>query len=562
MSLCIILVRHQKETISSYMGKLRFTLTNIIIWIVLLLSCLLAENFALMNSNPLGGFSLAPAYILTISTILFLVFYYLLEHKKNGLTFDKILLPSFIMMGIIMIWTIFRQDSRTFTDWEGTGTFDISFTFNERMLAALQVVIWLGLLYALVFVYNRFRLNKESYRWIAKVYLIVIVLLVVIDFFYEWDIIAGIFMGTYTGSGVQFLMGNANVWGLMIFTGIVSALILLHKRFTWYYFAGLVGLFLFLIFTTSATAIYISLVINLAYPIYEIFIHYKENKKQTLIKFAIYMAAVLTTFGICVLLVVLKVPMFVNFYGFVDNSIFHKDFLTVTGRTIIWDHIFDLLKANPLDFIFGLGHVTGPKIFQTYNASAMPVKSAHNGVMEFFLRYGLLGAITYVGVLGLVVFSLIQQLRRKNYRFVFIYGLAFVSVVLHSIAESTMMFTPNVGGVFFGFVVALPILNVLQEKRLTELKEDLLSVEVKKEPISKNAYIVVLVSLMMATIVAIIIRMIASLDIFSTVLILLAQLAIGAVVLVFTNNKALAIINNNILYGYQMRVSQENNNEK
>ena len=155
------------------MGKLRFTLTNIIIWIVLLLSCLLAENFALMNNNPLGGFSLAPAYILTISTILLLVFYYLLEHKKNGLTFDKILLPSFIMVGILMIWTIFRQGTRTFTDWEGTGTFDVTFSVNERMLAALQVVIWLGLLYALVFVYNRFRLNKESYRWIAKVYLLV-----------------------------------------------------------------------------------------------------------------------------------------------------------------------------------------------------------------------------------------------------------------------------------------------------------------------------------------------------------------------------------------------------
>ena len=34
-----------------------------------------------------------------------------------------------------------------------------------------------------------------------------------------------------------------------------------------------------------------------------------------------------------------KVPMFVNFWSFVDKSIFHKDFLTVTGRTIIWDHI-------------------------------------------------------------------------------------------------------------------------------------------------------------------------------------------------------------------------------
>ena len=513
------------------MGKLRFTLTNIIIWIVLLLSCLLAENFALMNTNPLAGFSLAPAYILTFSTILLLVFYYLLEHKKNGLTFDRILLPSFIIMGILMIWTVFRQTNRTFIDWEGTGTFDISFAFNERLLFALQVIVWLGLLYSLVFVYNRFRLNKESYRWIAKIYLIVIVLLVIIDFFYEWDVIAGIFMGTYQGAGVQFLMGNANVWGLMIFTGIVSSLILLYKRFTWYYFSGLIGLFLFLIFTTSATAIYISLIVCLAYPIYEIFTHLKEDKKKTLIRFAIYMGIVIALTLLAVLFVLIKVPIFVNFWGFVDNSIFHKDFLTVTGRTIIWEHIFNLLKGNPLDFIFGLGHGTGQKIFQTYNVEFMPVKSAHNGVMEIFLRYGLLGAIIYVGILGLIVFSLIKHLRNKNYRFVFIYGLAFVAVVLHSIAESTMMFTPNVGGVFFGFVVALPILNVLQEKRLNKLKEDLKVVEVKPETISKNAYMISILSIMGATIVAIIIKMAAHLDVFSAVLILLMQIIVALLAL-------------------------------
>ena len=544
------------------MGKLRFTLTNIIIWIVLLLSCLLAENFALMNTNPLAGFSLAPAYILTFSTILLLVFYYLLEHKKNGLTFDRILLPSFIMMGILIIWTVFRQTNRTFIDWEGTGTFDISFAFNERLLFALQVIVWLGLLYSLVFVYNRFRLNKESYRWIAKIYLIVIVLLVIIDFFYEWDVIAGIFMGTYQGAGVQFLMGNANVWGLMIFTGIVSSLILLYKRFTWYYFSGLIGLFLFFIFTTSATAIYISLIVCLAYPIYEIFTHLKEDKKKTLIRFAIYMGIVIALTLLAVLFVLIKVPIFVNFWGFVDNSIFHKDFLTVTGRTIIWEHIFNLLKGNPLDLIFGLGHGTGQKIFQTYNASYFSVKSAHNGVIEIFLRYGLLGAIIYVGVLGLIVFSLIKHLRNKNYRFVFIYGLAFVAVVLHSIAESTMMFTPNVGGVFFGFVVALPILNVLQEKRLNKLKEDLKSVEVTPETISKNAYMISILSIMGATIVAIIIKMAARLDVFSAVLILLMQIIVALLALCLTNNKSINIVNNNILYRYQRRVSQENNNEE
>ena len=94
MSACIILVRHQSRFITEYMGKLRFTLTNVIFWIVLILSCLLSENFAAFNTDPMKGFSVDSAFILTISIIALLVLYYFLEHKKNGLKFDKILLPS------------------------------------------------------------------------------------------------------------------------------------------------------------------------------------------------------------------------------------------------------------------------------------------------------------------------------------------------------------------------------------------------------------------------------------------------------------------------------------
>ena len=110
MSKCIMHMRHRSQLIINYMGKLRFTLTNVLFWIVLLLSCFLSENFAILNSNPLNGFSLDSAYRLTVSAILLLVLYYFLEHKKNGLTFDKILLPSLAIAALFLIWTVFRYE--------------------------------------------------------------------------------------------------------------------------------------------------------------------------------------------------------------------------------------------------------------------------------------------------------------------------------------------------------------------------------------------------------------------------------------------------------------------
>lgn len=559
MSVCIIHTDIIFVYINSYMGRLRFTLTNIMFWIVLVLSCFLSENFALFTDAPRSGFESFPLYFLTFAIIGLLVLYYITEHKKNGLTLDKILLPCFIMMGALMIWTIFRQDNRTFTNWANDGTFEISFTLSERILAALQVVIWLGLLYAIVFVYNRYRLNLESYRWIAKIYIILVLLFCFIDLFYEWDIIAGIFAGTYVGSGVEFVFGNSNVWALVIFSGILTGLILSYKRFSWYYFSTMIAMFLYMILTTSATAIYIALLVMFLYPAYEVYLSIKANKRRGLTILIAYVSSWLVIIGLVALFINIGVPIFANFWKFVDTSLLHKDFLTITGRTDIWTHIIDLLKQNPLDFIFGLGHQTGSKIFQTYNAGTYPVKSAHNGVMEVFLRYGLLGVIVYGAMLLSVFFCLGIHVKHKRYRFVIIYGLAYLALLSHSVTESTNFFTPNIGGVYFGMYFILPIINVIQTKKFKEIKEDVQSSPVSKEKVPASFFFLAFIYVVAAILIAKVIYNFLAIDLFSCLLIVILLVMIGLFVLVLTNNKTINIINSNILASYLRRLEVTRN---
>ena len=554
MSVCIIHMDITFVYITYHMGRLRFTLTNIMFWVVLLLSCFLSENYALFSNTPRSGFDSFPLYLLTFAIIGLLVFYYITEHKKNGLTFDKILLPCLIMIGSLMIWTIFRQGTRTFTNWNHDGTFEILFTFEERMLAALQVVIWMGLLYAIVFVYNRYRLNMESYRWIAKIYIILVLLFCLIDIFYEWGIIAGIFKGTYVGPGVKFVFGNANVWALVIFSGILTGLILSYKRFSWYYFSTMIAMFLYMIFTTSATCIYVSLIVMLLYPSYEVYKSIRANMRRGLKILIIYVSVWLVVIGLVALFIKVGIPMFANFWKFVDTSLLHKDFLTITGRTEIWKHIIDLLKQNPLDFIFGLGHQTGSKIYQTYNAGAYAVKSAHNGVMEVFLRYGLLGVIIYGSMLLAVFFCLGIHIKHKRYRFVIIYGLAYLALLAHSVAESTNFFTPNVGGVYFGMYFVLPILNVIQTRKFKELKDDVVATPIKKEKVPSNFYILTVVCVLAAVIITKVIYNFTGIDLFSCVVIVILLVMSILFVLVLTNNKTINIINNNILASYIKRL--------
>ena len=554
MSVCIIHTDIVFVYIPSYMGRLRFTLTNIMFWIVILLSCFLAENYALFTDTPRSGFDSFPLYFLTFAIIGLLVFYYISEHKKNGLTLDKILLPCFIMMGSLMIWTIFRQGDRSFVNWNNDGTFEISFTFGDRMLAALQVVIWLGVLYAIVFVYNRYRLNLESYRWIPKVYIIIVLLFCLIDLFYEWDIIAGIFAGTYTGAGVEFVFGNQNVWALVIFSGVLTGLILSYKRFSWYYFSTMIAMFLYLIFTTSATALYITWVVMILYPAYEIYKSIRANKRRGIKIAIIYVCSWSVVIGLIALFINIGVPMFANFWAFVDKSLLHKDFLTITGRTDIWTHIIDLLKQNPLDFIFGLGHQTGSKIYQTYAASHFPVKSAHNGIIEVFLRYGLLGAILYSVMLLAAFVCLGIHIKRKRYRFAIIYGLAYLALLAHSISESTNFFTPNVGGVYFGMFFILPIMNALQNKKFKELKEETIGAPINKEKVPEKFFVITFLLVVFYIAAIKVIHNFTGIDIFSCVVMLIVLLMGTLFVLILFNSKTINYVNNNITASYIKRL--------
>ena len=562
MSMCIILMRHQSRLILIYMGKLRFTLTNILFWVVLLLSCFLSENFALFNNDPLKGFSIDSAFILTISIIALLVLYYFLEHKKNKLTFDRILLPIFGISALLLIFNIFRQGTITFTYSYGFRPLVISFSIQDRIRASLQVMIWLAVIYALVFVYNRFRLNKESLRWVAKIYVFVVLGCCVIDMFVEGNSIINIFRGTYEGGGLMFLMGNENVWSLLIFSGLLSTVLLSYKKFRWQYYAIMVFLFGYNLFTTCTITTLIGLFVIVAYTIFEIFNRFKGDKKKILKASLIFLGAIVVGIALFRLLSFLRVPLISSLWSFNKNLFLYKDISSLSERVGIWQKIFFILKNNAFDMILGLGHKTGNKIFLEFTHG---IRSAHNGFLEIVLRYGLLGLLVYLGVIGLTIYALVLHVRKKNYRFAFIYGLCFVSILGHSMLESTTLFTPNVGGIYFGFVFVLPILNILQEKHFNKLKEELLAVETHVEKLDKSTPTYAIIALLGEITLTIIIAKLLHLDLFSSIIILLVLIAITLVIIsLLRKNKGynpINIISNNFFSYYQSLIRKENDNE-
>ena len=126
--------------------------------------------------------------------------------------------------------------------------------------------------------------------------------------------------------------------------------------------------------------------------------------------------------------------------------------------------------------------------------------------------------------------------------------------MLHSITESTTIFTPNIQGMYFGMVFALPILNVLQEKHFKEIFEDEAQHEVEKTKISSKTIIASLIYFVVAVNVDKFIIILTGITVSDFFVILIAMLLIGLIII---NKYSDDTINKKILYLYRKEISYE-----
>lgn len=473
------------------MGKLRFTLTYVLFWLVIVTSCLLAENFAFFSANHIGGMRLDSAFIISIAVIVLLVIYYFMEHHSNGLKFDKVLLPIVIIYTAVCVLTVCWQGPRTFVNPSDGVTTTITITPEQKLAYSLQLVIWGAFIYALVFVANRYVISRKWLRWVGILFVFGMIITTFVDVIMEFKSIIAIFTSTYTGPGLQFIIYNSNVWAHLVLVALLTCIVLNVQKFRLFYYISMVHFFIIIMFTTSATSFFVGLVATIAYSLYEIIHHLKRQHKKLLMALAIYLGAVASAIGTLALLVVLRVPAAVNFWSFMSGQIFKKDYVTLTSRTDIWASVFNLVSQRPLDMIFGLGYRSGNLIFTQYFLATknhdFAVQSTHNAFFEVLLRHGVVGILTYLGVIGLFGFGVVKLFKKKQYRVACLYSLCFCGLLVHGVAESTLFLSANTSSVYMTILFYIPVINAIQDKKYQELNSDLQkTVVVANKPVKKD----------------------------------------------------------------------------
>ena len=504
---CIIHMRQQFEFIYKYMGKLRFTLTYILFWFIIVFSCLLAENFALLSSDHMGGMNGNSLVLLSLFVIFALLFYFFVEHKKNKITFDKILLPIIAIFGLVSIVTIWWQGIRVFdNEWKFLRV-AVAFSPEQKFLYSLDVLIWCAVLYGVLFIFNRFSISRKLFKWLPFVYIVGILICSLVDVVIEFDDIVQILTNSsdYAKGGMTFIVYNSNVWGMLLLIGLLSCVVLSLKKFHHFYYFTMIHLFIMIVLSSSSTSTFVGFGVIFLYTLYEVLSTIKTNRKKALIAVVLYVGGVILSFSLVFILSALNVPIAKSFVSFIKNSILFKDYSTLTNRRGIWASVYHLLLESPIDFIFGCGYKTGNIIFSTYYEviqSGFPARSAHNGLFEVFLRHGVLGLLFYAFAFVPFALGIIKLINKKQYRFAFIYSLCLIGIMGHSLTESTTFFTPNIQGMYLTIVFYLPVANITKDKYFERLKEETVQLPQEETSIDRNKAYYFVETLLMGSIIA------------------------------------------------------------
>ena len=462
------------------MGKLKFTLSNILFWLAIGASCLILENVAFLSGNGHGHLNNSLFFLLFTMAVLGYLSYFIIEHIKNHASVDAILFPIclFALSGaLIAIWTF--TDIHT-SNPDGTIHFDYVLNQFDKITQTLSTFIFIITVYAILFFFNK---NYPSVRKICLVFIVIAIVCYVsciYSLIAEMDkIIYNLSIPLETKELVS-IFWNTNMFCGTLLMGILASIGLNYYKKNVFSYISMAFFEIMILFSASLTSTIISLVTLVVYFLIEIIITLTKKQKRGFVFLAIYLFIVVGLVLLFASSLKYNLGNLTNFFTKIYDSIRYANFKNFTNRTFIWNSIIELITQNPLALAFGYGFRNSNNIIGSFyilsGDTVITSISAHSGYMQALMNFGIVGLVFYGLFLVYYFYSFIRILKREK-RFAILFLLIGVSMLVYGAMESVLLFNPNTQGLLVGAIFFLPMINRWKHFKRSQLGDDTLVVE-------------------------------------------------------------------------------------
>lgn len=350
----------------------------------------------------------------------------------------------------------------------GTST-TVFYSINPVRLIEdfLDEVSWLMFLYALIFAAPP--LLKTTG---AKVFLWAFILFAFISVFYTYRSEE---IGAYAGV-IDFIEGKAeempiiksfyrekNSYAFILLLGLSSALTLNSLKPRWWYLPIEAYLLISILFTSCKTIYIILLIFLPIFFVYRLFVTAKEHPlRNTIVSFISVL--VLAAFFISFLVLKDTPGSYANKIVNAVGSLSGIGSTTMDSRLDIWKTAMALM-TDPFRLILGYGYYPGEGLAMAFQSMWLPEiqRSTHSGILDVFLRYGIIGVAAFLGCLAYVGIDMVRCAKKGNGTLVIDLALIMILFMMYSLDESKLPFYRDISSVPFLVIPLLPLYCRLEE---------------------------------------------------------------------------------------------------
>ena len=462
------------------MGKLKFTLSNILFWVAIIASCLLLENVAFLSSDLTGGLDNTSFFLLFALAMVGYGFYFAIERIKNKVKLDYPLISALGTGFICALISILSFRSISFDSSDPAFAFSYSVDSWNQFKQILSLLVFLVSLYAVLFNFNK---NYPSIRKLSLLFIIIMVICyvsIVYSLIAERTLYEAIFKNVETTIEMKSLFWNQNMFAGFLLMGIAASMGLNYFKKNPFSYISIPFFFVFIIFTGSLTSILIAIIGSMIYFIIEIAFTIKKKIALGILFLGILLIVSLGAYILFACATQVDMGNFSTFCNYLKQKIVAADYQTFTNRTFLWKASFELLKEHPLNLIFGFGFRNSQIILGGYKSADMLVEfapiSAHSGYVQVLMNFGLVGLTFYAGFIAYYFYCFVRLLK-KDTRFALIYLIIGLIFLGYASMESVIFFNPNVQGMLVGILFFLPMINRYKHLKHHELADEIVPVE-------------------------------------------------------------------------------------
>ena len=466
------------RTIFIRMGKLKFTFTNIFLWLGVLASALLIENVAFLTDNPTGPLSDKYFYMFFVVAMIAYIGLYFFEHIFNKMKVDLLLiavLGIFLGGGLVSIW-LFKE--MTFESTSGIITLDYS--LSEKIRLSIAFFTFVLTVYTLLFVFSKNTITGRAMLWVYIILILVGYASIIYSLIKEFDQYQRLFTGDSLNISVKSFFWNSNMFAGNLLMAICASMILNSYKPNIF---SPISAFIFgfiIVLTCSLTSIIIAAIVVPLYFIASLVSDYKKHPRFNFFLVGFYI--VFATTMLCLYAVAIEGKMGPISYFFmrVHKEIENTNYSTFSSRVPIWEGAISLLKQDPIKLAFGYGFGINKDVISNWAISTGHghIASTHNGAIQVFFNYGIVGVSVYGLFLLYFLYSLIRLFKKHKY-FSFIFLLSGLCMLGYAVGESVIFYNSNVQGLIVGTLFYLPAIMAYRHER----KKDVV-ISVKTRPYS------------------------------------------------------------------------------